>query len=123
MPFRKRARLAYMLVLRNRVQDRAAASGAQPRKAGVIEDDDTWFKIWACQSIIAMANIALNAEDPDGLIKEWFDEAGAGDEEHLLWGMAMWKTMRTMNSFELERARHNALTRAHQLRASSRDAD
>lgn len=72
------------------------------------DSDDYDFRVWACETIIAMANVCLNAADPDAEIEDWFDQADERDEAWLTWAITMWKKMRTMNSFELESARRRA---------------
>lgn len=66
-------------------------------------EDDTPWKVWACEQIMQMCRVQLHSSDPDAVMADYFDQAGEGDEEYLVWSMAMWRTIRTMTSLELER--------------------
>lgn len=70
-------------------------------------DVSSWM-IWSLKSMIAMCNIALDAADPQEVMDEYFNEAGEGETENLEWAMAMWKTLKTKNAFELEQVRARA---------------
>lgn len=66
------------------------------------------WTIWSLKSMIAMCNIALDAADPQEVMDEYFNEAGEDQTENVEWAMAMWKTLRTKNAFELEQVRSRA---------------
>lgn len=73
--------------------------------------DELSFKLWACKSIMAMIRIQQHSPDPHQVMQDYFDEAGEGDEEQLVWAMAMWKTISHMTSFELEESMARAKER------------
>lgn len=77
--------------------------------------DDTPFKVWACEQIMQMCRVQLHRRDPDAVMQDYFEQAGEGDEEYLVWSLAMWRTIRTMTSLELERTIQRANRRAVEL--------
>lgn len=119
MQHEERGRVADLYLLSHGLQDDAAASGAFPWKEGlVIDDRDLVFRVFMCEAIIAFARIALNESDPDEVVQDWFDQADEPDQKALSWAMGIWRMMRTMNSFQLERAQQRASKKLEELGGS-----
>lgn len=115
MSSRSRRRHAYLLQVQHRMATDAALRAREPRKARLMPDDDAGWKVWACEQIMQMCRVQLHRRDPDAVMQDYFDQAGEGDEEYLVWSMAMWRTIRTMTSLELERTHARANRMAVEL--------
>lgn len=70
---------------------------------------------WQAGVLVWMANVCIQVPEPDELMDDWLNEAGAGDEQYINWALDRWKALSCMGVWELEHVLRQARTwqRAH----------
>ena len=116
----KRKRLAYLLLLRNRLQDGAAASGAQPREGSFVRDPLELIPLGVrARVVIELLSAADTEPDPDEWFSDWIAGFHPEDDYFIKWAIMSWSEVRTWNYLEREQQRaimRNLLQVLHDLR-------
>jgi hypothetical protein len=99
----KRRRLAYLYLLRNRVQDRAAASGAHLLKGSLMHEQDEGIDLdWRINCSLLVTRWWMHSDNPGEDFSHWLDEAGEADEPYMRYAIRAFELTSHLNYIELE---------------------